>query len=72
MVKNAIEQHIEHVLSLSLVTVDTIRKAGLKVVVDGVNSSGGIAIPTLFSFGCKNHIGPEAFFLQFLAQLRCL
>ena len=47
LVKNAIEQHIEHVLSLSLVTVDTIRKAGLKVVVDGVNSSGGIAIPKL-------------------------
>ena len=47
LVKNAIEQHVEHVLSLSLVTVDTIRKAGLKVVVDGVNSSGGIAIPKL-------------------------
>jgi len=47
LVKNAIEQHIEHVLSLSLVAVDTIRKAGLKVVVDGVNSSGGIAIPKL-------------------------
>lgn len=47
LVINAIEQHIEHVLSLSLVTVDTIRKAGLKVVVDGVNSSGGIAIPKL-------------------------
>ena len=47
LIKNAIEQHVEHVLSLSLVTVDTIRKAGLKVVVDGVNSSGGIAIPKL-------------------------
>jgi len=34
-------------LNLSLVDADTIRKAKFKVVVDGVNSTGGIAIPKL-------------------------
>lgn len=42
-----IDKHIEEVLNLSLVEADTIRKAGFKVVVDGVNSTGGIAIPKL-------------------------
>ncbi|WP_435622487.1 phosphoglucosamine mutase [Flagellimonas sp.] len=39
--------HVDEVLSLELVDADTIKKAGFKVVVDGVNSSGGIAIPKL-------------------------
>lgn len=39
--------HVDEVLNLDLVDADTIRKAGFKVVVDGVNSSGGIAIPKL-------------------------
>ncbi|MDG1761425.1 MAG: phosphoglucosamine mutase [Flavobacteriaceae bacterium] len=47
LIKNAIDQHIDHVLTLSLVNVDLIRNAKLKVVVDGVNSTGGIAIPKL-------------------------
>ena len=42
-----IDIHIDEVLNLSLVEADTIRKAGFKVVVDGVNSTGGIAIPKL-------------------------
>jgi phosphomannomutase len=42
-----IDIHIDEVLSLPLVDADTIRKAGFKVVVDGVNSTGGIAIPKL-------------------------
>jgi phosphomannomutase len=42
-----IDKHIEEVLKLSLVEADAIRKAGFKVVVDGVNSTGGIAIPKL-------------------------
>ena len=42
-----IEKHIQHVLDLELVSPDDIRKAGLKIAVDGVNSSGGIAIPAL-------------------------
>ncbi len=39
--------HVKEVLDLNLVNPDVIRKAGFKVVVDGVNSSGGIAIPKL-------------------------
>ncbi len=39
--------HIDEVLKLKLVDVESVKKAGLKVVVDGVNSSGGIVIPNL-------------------------
>ncbi|NNL79049.1 MAG: phosphoglucosamine mutase, partial [Flavobacteriaceae bacterium] len=42
-----IEMHIDEVLALDLVNVEAIKKAKLKVVVDGVNSTGGIAIPRL-------------------------
>lgn len=42
-----ISKHIEHVLALPLVAKETIQKAGLKVVVDAVNSTGGLAIPPL-------------------------
>lgn len=42
-----IDIHIDEVLNLSLVDADTIRQAKFKVVVDGVNSTGGIAIPKL-------------------------
>ncbi|MBT8322361.1 MAG: phosphoglucosamine mutase, partial [Eudoraea sp.] len=42
-----IDIHIQEVLGLSLVDADKIRAANFKVVVDGVNSSGGIAIPKL-------------------------
>jgi phosphomannomutase len=39
--------HIDEVLELSLVDRETIAKAGFKVVVDGVNSTGGIIMPKL-------------------------
>ncbi len=42
-----IDIHIKEVLKLSLVEAETIRKKNYKVVVDGVNSTGGIAIPKL-------------------------
>ena len=42
-----IEKHIDEVLKLNLVNVDAIKKANFKVVVDAVNSTGGIAIPAL-------------------------
>ncbi|MFS4468226.1 phosphoglucosamine mutase [Maribacter sp. 2210JD10-5] len=42
-----IDIHIDEVLKLPLVDAETIRKAKFKVVVDGVNSTGGIAIPKL-------------------------
>jgi phosphomannomutase len=42
-----IQKHIEAVLALLLVKPEVIQKAGFKVVVDAVNSTGGIAIPQL-------------------------
>ena len=42
-----IDIHIDEVLKLPLVDADIVRKAGFKVVVDGVNSTGGIVIPKL-------------------------
>ncbi|NNL08504.1 MAG: phosphoglucosamine mutase [Croceitalea sp.] len=42
-----IDTHIKEVLNLSLVNAETISAAKFKVVVDGVNSTGGIAIPKL-------------------------
>lgn len=39
--------HIDQVLNLPLVNVDQIKAANFKVVVDGVNSSGGVIIPKL-------------------------
>jgi phosphomannomutase len=42
-----IDIHIDEVLELPLVDAETIKKANFKVVVDGVNSTGGIAIPRL-------------------------
>ena len=42
-----IDLHIEEVLNLSLVEVDRIKEAKFKVVVDAVNSTGGISIPPL-------------------------
>jgi len=42
-----IEMHIDEVLNLSLVNKKAIENANFKVVVDGVNSTGGIAIPRL-------------------------
>ncbi len=42
-----IDKHIEEVLNLSLVNAKIVKEAGFKVVVDAVNSTGGIAIPRL-------------------------
>jgi len=42
-----IDIHIDEVLDLPLVDAEIIKKGKFKVVVDGVNSSGGIAIPKL-------------------------
>lgn len=44
---DCIDTHIQQVLALELVDVDAIRRADFKVVVDAVNSTGGIAIPRL-------------------------
>jgi phosphomannomutase len=42
-----IRKHIEQIIKLPLVDVQLVRKRGFKVVVDAVNSSGGIAVPML-------------------------
>ncbi len=44
-----IDKHIDEVLNLSLVNADIVKEAGFKVVVDAVNSTGGIAIPKLLN-----------------------
>lgn len=44
---DAIQNHIEAIRNLPLVDLKAIQKKGFKVVVDGVNSSGGIAVPQL-------------------------
>ena len=50
-------RHIDHVLSLDLVDVDAISKAGFTVAVDAVNSVGGVVIPQLLrALGVKNVI----------------
>ncbi len=56
--ENYTRKHIEHVLSLELVDVEAIRKAGFSVAIDCVNSVGGIVIPQLLeALGVKNVIG---------------
>lgn len=42
-----IEKHIEEILKLKIVDVNAIKQAKFKVVVDAVNSTGGIVIPAL-------------------------
>lgn len=42
-----IDLHIDEIIQLDLVDVDSIKKAKFKVVVDAVNSTGGIAVPLL-------------------------
>lgn len=42
-----IDKHIEMILQLPLVDVGAIKNRGFKIVVDGVNSTGGIAVPKL-------------------------
>lgn len=43
----AIERHIEAIVSNSLVDVNAIKSRKFKIVLDAVNSSGGVAIPML-------------------------
>lgn len=45
--KTAIDRHIQAVLAHPLIDLPAIKAAGFTAVVDGVNSTGGIAIPAL-------------------------
>ena len=42
-----LQKHIDHILALPLVDVQAIAKANFKIVIDCVNSTGGIFIPAL-------------------------
>ena len=42
-----LQKHIDHVLSLALVDVEVIKAANFRIVVDAVNSTGGIVVPML-------------------------
>lgn len=54
---DAIQQHIDAILKLPLVNQQAIEKRNFKVVVDCVNSTGGIAIPALLrALGVENVI----------------
>ena len=44
-----LHKHIEKVLSLPLVNAELVRKANFKIVIDCVNSSGGIFVPALLN-----------------------
>lgn len=46
-VDDYIDRHIQHVLDLELVDVEAIKARHFKIVVDAVNSTGGIAVPKL-------------------------
>lgn len=46
-VKDYADYHIDKVLSLKLVDADAVRKAGLTVALDAINSVGGIILPKL-------------------------
>ena len=45
--KDYIQKHIDEILKLDLVDVEAIKLKKFKIVVDAVNSTGGIAIPML-------------------------
>ena len=46
-VEAMMERHIEKILGLSLVQSEAIQKKGFRVVLDAVNSTGGIVVPQL-------------------------
>ena len=51
---NYLETHIEFIKKMPLVDVEAIATADFKIVVDGINSVGGIAVPNLLiSLGVK-------------------
>ncbi|TAE83293.1 MAG: phosphoglucosamine mutase, partial [Bacteroidetes bacterium] len=45
--RNAIKKHIDKILALELVDIEAIKARKFKIVVDAVNSTGGIAVPML-------------------------
>jgi phosphomannomutase len=58
---NYLEKHIKAILNLPEVNADAIRDADLSIVIDAVNSSGGIAVPQLL----------EALGVNKIAKIHC-
>ena len=48
-IKNYLQEHIDRILALPLVDVEAIRNAEFKIVIDCVNSTGGIFVPALLN-----------------------
>lgn len=62
-----VAEHIEHILALPYVNKEAIRKAGFRIAVDAVNSTGGFAVPMLLeALGVKDiikiHCEPNGIF----------
>ena len=67
VVDDMIDRHIRKILSHHLINTDLIKKAGLKIVIDCVSSTGGIALPPLLKeLGVKEivelHCDPDGRF----------
>jgi phosphomannomutase len=45
--RNFLREHLAHILDLKLIEKEAIQKRNFKIVVDGINSSGGIYVPAL-------------------------
>ncbi|WP_185861154.1 phosphoglucosamine mutase [Blattabacterium cuenoti] len=48
--KNYLQKHIEKILELPIIDKNIIQRSQFSIVVDGINSSGGIAVPTLLKY----------------------
>ncbi|MGI6719126.1 MAG: phosphoglucosamine mutase [Bacteroidales bacterium] len=46
-INDVLEYHVKKIIELPYVNVDAIKKANLKVAIDAINSTGGIAVPYL-------------------------
>lgn len=55
------DNHIEHILNLDLVDIKAIKKAKFKIVVDAVNSTGGIFVPMLL----------RALGVEYIVEINC-
>ena len=52
---NYLDEHIQDIINLDTVDLEAIEKAKINIVVDAVNSSGGIAVPKLLrALNCNN------------------
>ncbi len=55
-IEDYMDRHIQHVLDLELVDVEAIKARNFKIVVDAVNSTGGIVVPRLLRALGVEHI----------------